>query len=384
MSDARTRALDDAFLAVVADWSAGGAGCDDVRFDELARETCAYQCERNAPYARYAASLGVDLAHPPATWRHIPAVPASAFKDATLATFEPLAAELVFHTSGTTVQTSGKHYIEHARLYDAALLAGFDRFMLPDRRKLRYLNLVPSPRLRPHSSLGYMLGHVSVLRGDGKAAYFLDDERVDVGGFGRTLETAIAQSQPVCIAGTAFAFLALLQALGTQGRTYVAPEGSRIMETGGFKGRTQRVERGELYARLETTLGVPQYAIVAEYGMTELVSQYYDAPDSRAAQTRIKVAPPWLRTLVVDADGQEVCDGDIGFLRHVDLGNRSSAVAIDTEDRGYRAQNGIVLLGRTLDAPLRGCSLDAEDLVARPWPAPLSPESHVSSSLRRI
>jgi hypothetical protein len=165
MQAARTRALDDAFLAIVADWRNGGPGCSDAQFDERARALCAYQLEFNAPYARFAKSLGFDVATPPAEWREIPAVPSSAFKDAALATFPVAGAEALFHTSGTTEQTPGKHYLERAALYDAALAATFDRFMLPDGARLRYLNLVPNPRLRPHSSLGYMMGHVSVLRG---------------------------------------------------------------------------------------------------------------------------------------------------------------------------------------------------------------------------
>jgi hypothetical protein len=356
MSDDRARMLDDAFLEIVADWRAGGLGCDDRRFEQHALALHAYQIERNEPYRRFAGP------REPAGWRDIPAVPASAFKDATLATFDIAQAELVFHTSGTTADRSGKHYIEHARLYDAALLAAFDRFMLAGRPKLRYLCLVPNPRWKTHSSLGYMMGHVAVLRGDGQVAYFLDDDGVDDTGFAHALEVAIAQAQPVCIAGTAFAFAALLDALESDGRRFDAAAGSRIMETGGFKGRTQVVERAELYARLEASLGIPQDAIVAEYGMTELLSQYYDAPQSRASATRVKVAPPWLRTLVVDTNGREVAAGEIGFLRHIDLANRSSVLAVDTEDRGYREGAGIVLLGRDAGAPLRGCSLDAEDL----------------------
>ena len=369
MKEARGRELDDAFLAIVADWARGGAGCDEARFDELARATCIYQLAYNPPYSRYAATLGVDIAHPPATWRDIPAVPASAFKDATLTTFSPEAAELTFHTSGTTAAIAGKHYIEHARLYDAALLAAFDRFMLADHAKLRYLNFVPNPRLRAHSSLGYMMGHVSVLRGDGKAQYLLDDDSgepcVDVDGFVRALERALADVQPVCIAGTAFAFVALLDALELDARRFGCPSGSRIMETGGFKARARAVERMELYARLEARLGIATTSIIAEYGMTELVSQYYDAQESRRADVRVKRAPPWLRTLVVDGHGREVPRGKTGFLRHVDLGNRSSVLAIETEDRGYASGDGIVLLGRALNAPLRGCSLDAEDLITR-------------------
>lgn len=364
MSDAQTRALDGAFLDVVADWNAGGPGCDDAAFDARALALYAYQVERNAPYRRYAESLGFGGARVPRSWREIPAVPASAFKDTELATFEPPHAELVFHTSGTTAAQSGKHYVEHARLYDAALLAGFDRFMLPDRAKLRYLNLVPNPRWKTHSSLGYMMGHVSVLRGEGKAAYFLDGDRVDTDGFARALSAAVADAQAVCVAGTAFAFVALLDALEAGGRTFAAPPGSRIMETGGFKGRTRAIERTDLYARLEAALGIAQSAIVAEYGMTELLSQYYDAPESRRSDVRVKVGPPWLRALVVDANGREVTHGETGFLRHVDLANRSSVTAVDTEDRGYRSGAGFVLLGRDTSAPRRGCSLDAEELGA--------------------
>ena len=357
--------LDDAFLAIVRDWSAGGVGCDEERFDGLALATFAYQRAHNAPYARYAETLGYDRDRMPTSWRDVPAVPSSAFKDATLATFDILGAELEFHTSGTTSESAGKHFIERAALYDAALLAGFDRFMLPDRPKLRYLNLVPNTRRHPHSSLGYMMGHVSVLRGDGKATYALEDGVVDVAVFSRALASACADGQAVCIAGTAFAFVALLEALEAEGTTFAAPSGSRIMETGGFKGRVRAIERDELYTRLEASLGITRREIVAEYGMTELVSQFYDSPESRDADVRVKVAPPWLRTLVVDERGNALPDGETGYLRHVDLGNRSSVLAVETEDRGYRSPGGgIVLLGRAIDAPARGCSLDAEDLRA--------------------
>jgi len=358
-------ALDEAFLCFVRAFARGEPSCDEEAFDRQARATFAYQLDHNQPYARFAAACGYGPRRLPASWREIPAVPAGAFKDAVLATFDPRRAERVFHTSGTTAQTAGKHYLERAALYDAALLAGFDRFVLPDRPKLRYLNLVPDPRTAVHSSLGYMMGHLSVLRGDGAAGWYLREDGVDADGFSKALTLAIAQRQPVCISGTAFAFVALLDALASAGVAFTAPPGSRIMETGGFKGRSRAVSREELYAELEARLGVPAEAIIAEYGMTELTTQYYDAPRRRSACTRIKVAPPWLRTLVVDGEGRELPPGEVGFLRHIDLGNRSSVVAVQTEDRGYASGEGIVLLGREIDAPARGCSLDAEDLLSR-------------------
>ncbi len=111
--------------------------------------------------------------------------------------------------------------------------------------------------------------------------------------------------------------------------------------------------------QLSETFAVPNERIIAEYGMTELTSQYYDDPQ------RVKRGPAWLRPRVVGPDGETLADGIVGALVHVDLGNRSSCVAIQTEDLGVATgERGIVLLGREDGAQLRGCSLDAEQLRA--------------------
>lgn len=363
MSDARM--LDERFLAIVADWAAGGAGCDEATFDALARDLFAYQVARNAAYARFAAALGFGADRLPAHWSEIPAVPTAAFKDATLATFDPSRAERVFHTSGTTAQRSGRHYVARLALYDAALLAAFDRFMLADGARLRYLLLVPDPRRNPHSSLGYMMERVAEARGDGRTGWFLQAERIAAEAFARAMRDAADQRQPVCVATTAFALVALLDALEGMGVRLAAAPGSRLMETGGFKGRSRTVERADLYRRTSRTLGIPEASIVAEYGMTELLSQYYDAPDSRGSRDRRKVGPPWLRACVVDASGQEIAvPHRIGYLRHVDLANRSSVLALQTEDRASFVDGGFVLIGRDAAAEPRGCSLDDEELLA--------------------
>jgi acyl-CoA synthetase (AMP-forming)/AMP-acid ligase II len=139
------------------------------------------------------------------------------------------------------------------------------------------------------------------------------------------------------------------------------------METGGFKGRTRVVERATLYREASERLGIPLDAIVAEYGMTELSSQYYDDPAGRnRIEPRVKVAPPWLRAIVVDGDGGPVPEGVVGAIRHVDLANRGSVIAVETEDLGALVgPAGLVLFGREQGAELRGCSLDAETLLAR-------------------
>jgi hypothetical protein len=344
----------------------GTYALDDAAFVALARDLLAHQLNANPPYAAFARARGVDLARLPERIEDIPAVPAAAFKDARLATFPPARTVAWFETSGTSRGRSGRHELDTTRLYEAALLASFDRMVLGDGARLRYLNLVPDPRERPHSSLGFMMGVVARERGDGGDGWFLHGDDLDVDGFVAAVARARAERVAVCVAATAFALVALLDALAERGVTLALPEGSRIMETGGFKGRTRVVARAELYRQAADRLGVPAGAIVAEYGMTELSSQYYDDPAGRdRIEPRPKLAPPWLRAIVVDGDGRPVAPGVVGAIRHVDLANRGSVIAIETEDLGALTGQALVLFGREQGAELRGCSLDAEALLAR-------------------
>ncbi len=358
-----TAELDAEILQAVGAWHVRGRQLGDAEFDDLALRILAYQLRYNLPYARYCASLGVSGRSLPATWEAIPAVPAAAYKEATLCTFDPAAAALAFETSGTTSGTGGRHYMERRDLYDAALLAGFDRFMLPDAARLRYFNLVPNPHDRPESSLGYMMARVAADRGDGETGWYLRGNRLFADAFVADIDDAVEREQPACIAGTAFALVRLLDDLEQRDRVFRLPAGSRIMETGGFKGRTRFVERGEFYRRLAASFGISEDRVVAEYGMTELTSQYYDR-NPGGPGGRVKAAAPWLRSRVVGPDGRRLPRGTVGALVHVDLANRSSCVAVATEDLGAEAGGGIVLLGRERGAQLRGCSLDAEALLA--------------------
>jgi hypothetical protein len=357
---AEAAALDGHVLAAISAYA-----LDDAAFDALACDVFAHQFRWNAPYRAYARSRGIRDDVLPRRAVEIPAVPAAAFKEAALCTFPPERAALWFETSGTTEGRSGRHYLESPRLYEAALVAGFDRALLADGARLRYLLLVPDPRERPRSSLGYMMATVAQARGDGGDGWFLHGDDLDVAGFCAAVAAARRDAIPVCVATTAFALVALLDALAERDADAALPAGSRVMETGGFKGRTRIVARDELYAQAARAFAIPSAAIVAEYGMTELSSQYYDTQATRSASRRIKTPVPWLRPIVVDPLGAPVTPGIVGAIRHVDCANRSSVVAIDTEDLGVLTPAGLLLLGREEGAALRGCSLDAERLITR-------------------
>jgi hypothetical protein len=131
------------------------------------------------------------------------------------------------------------------------------------------------------------------------------------------------------------------------------------------------VSRAAVLRSCWTALGIPAYSCVNEYGMTELCSQRYDSVlDDRfrgqSLEPRRLVAPPWLRTRVLDPDTlAPVAPGATGLLCHHDLANAGSVAVVLTEDLGRTVgDDGIELQGRVAGAPPRGCGLLLAELGA--------------------
>jgi hypothetical protein len=187
----------------------------------------------------------------------------------------------------------------------------------------------------------------------------------DLEGFRAALRAAEAAGEPVCLLGTAFGFVHWLDTYPNE-RYCLAP-GSRLMDTGGTKGRVRELPPADLYAAYERVFGIPAEHLVNEYGMTELSSQYYDVTlrtGSGLDHPRPKAGPPWLRTLVVDPESLwPLPDGEAGLLLHFDLANLDSVLAVQTEDLGRQTTEGLRLLGRATGAEARGCSLAVEELM---------------------
>jgi hypothetical protein len=180
---------------------------------------------------------------------------------------------------------------------------------------------------------------------------------LDLPGALEALRTAAGSGQPVLLLGTAFLYVALLDALKAGKERVKLPVGSCLFETGGYKGRTREVPKLELYAELAESFGLPPEAIVSEYGMSELSSQAYDGVAGQAG-ARVFRFPPWARARVVSPEtGCEVGEGECGLIRILDLANVYSVMAIQTEDLGVRRGEGVELLGRASGAGARGCSL---------------------------
>jgi len=67
---------------------------------------------------------------------------------------------------------------------------------------------------------------------------------------------------------------------------------------------------------------------------------------------------------VVDPETlREVPPGQAGLLRHCDLANAGSVMAIQTDDIGYATGTGFEITGRAPGAEARGCALALDEFL---------------------
>jgi len=344
---------------------------NDQYFDEWALRVFEYQFESNPTYSSYCQKKGVT----PSTlggWSEIPPVPTSAFKVAPLISGDPSLVQRVFRTSGTThgPQNRGEHHILDLELYRSSLLPNLRAHIYGDELNLRLLNLVPSPNEVPDSSLSFMLGEALSHLSDGDGGFFVrTNQGLDVDALGEAVTQATLEEKPIVLAGTAFAFVHWLDALAGSDCKFNLPPGSRILETGGFKGKSRTLSRPVLYEGLSKVFGVPIQWITNEYGMTELLSQFYEpmlTTSVKSLKDRRHIGPPWMRTRVLDPNTLDPMPaGEHGILCHYDLANAGSVMAILTEDLGsLDSEGGLLIAGRLQGAESRGCSLAMDELFS--------------------
>lgn len=332
----------------------------DGAFDELAAAAARFGYERVEPYRRLCDRRGVT----PATlddWRAAPAVPTSAFKSLRLAAAEPLE---TFRSSGTTrgAERRSVHYHPYPDLYRTVIDATFPAACLPaGSGRLPILSLIPDRATASDSSLSFMAAHVFERHAAPGSAWAVSSSGIDPDLACRWLRAQV-EDEAVLVLATALALVLLLDRLeGEAGDAIRLPPGSRVFETGGFKGRTLETSPDAVRRRARALLGLTPDAVVREYGMTELTSQAYSRPGGERLRT-----PPWMPFRVLDPDTlEEVEEGETGLLAFFDLANLGSVCHVLTEDLGVREGNAFRLLGRASGAELRGCSLTAEELGAR-------------------
>jgi hypothetical protein len=341
---------------------------NDAEFTELALDVFAYQYESVPMYRRFCDTRGAAPGSL-GSYEQIPALPADAFKHGLCEAERPVR---VFLSSGTTSGSDNRsrHALASLGTYKTAALAWFDAMVLPDAPgPLAVLVLGPTADTHPSSSLGQMFSWCVERCSNGTSLAALDhDGRVDAPAALDWLEARAAGSAPVLVLAVSSALTAVLEALRDRGSALRLPADSRVVDTGGRKGKARVLSSAGLLKATWRWLHVPAYLTVNEYGMTEMLSQFYDdALESRVAgrlSKRAKIAPPWVRTTIVDPVTLEPVEaGATGLLRHFDLANWESVSALQTLDLGRALGRGFELRGRAEGADARGCSALVAEIV---------------------
>jgi hypothetical protein len=346
---------------------------DDL-FNDLACAVFSHQYASCAPYRRYCVGRGVTP-DSLAGWEHIPAVPTEVFKSMDLFAFPSAEATTTFLTSGTRFGSRGRHLLRTDSTYLASLAPWLDRFLLcglPDGSLPRVFVLAPPRSADPGSSLSHMLQWAYDERGAPESRFFWSEDGPGLADCASALEAAASTNTPILLLATSGALEGLLDSTAA---SWTLPEGSVVMETGGPKASGMAFDRSALHSELSSRLGVPIAAVVSEYGMTELGSQGYSpswlrAVDPEAAlrwptlDPDLHVFPPWCRVRALSPDDLGVLPhGARGLLCYWDLSNIDSVLCVLTADEGVVEEAGVRMLGRSVAATPRGCSLAVEEIL---------------------
>lgn len=343
---------------------------DEDRFNELALREFKFQYDVNSVYREYCNnkdSCPDKVNH----WSEIPAIPTSSFKQQIVTSFPFKNAEMALLTSGTTnPDIRGRIYRDKSSLQ---IILKANRivtkaFLFPDTDRMRILLLVPSPKVAPTMAMAFGLEQLKNEFGTEDSDYFITPNGFETDALIKALREGEADGKPVTLVGATSGFVHFFNVCKQLRLKFSLPKGSRICDGGGYQGSFGDCPRQDFYQRCMEFLGVPSYFCVNTLGMSESGTNYFDNTiknhfDGLDEGERQKIAMPWTRTIVVGSKtGQRLPKGELGLIRHYDLSNRATVLAIQTDNVGYETDAGFEIVGRA-QGNLLGCGLESSSVT---------------------
>ena len=335
---------------------------NDIEFDRIALQQFAFQFAHNKPFAKFARARG-KTPRTVTSWTDIPAVPISAFKALEMTCCRPSEAQALFMTSGTTSSLSrGKIYHHSLSVYDASMRSNFSKRFMGGVERMQMGILYPTIEKMPNSSLAYYLNLAKRDFGKPDSSHLIGEVGIDFDRLIADLVRAETTRQPYALLGASFSLVHALDGLKERGFSVNLPTGSRILDTGGFKGQSRELTPNEFYNSLSNIFNVPRSHCINMYGMTELSTQFYD--NGNTDSPSVKSGPCWANSRVVNPlTGAEVPKGVSGVLVHTDLAHVNIVTTILTEDIGIETDDGFILLGRAAGTEAKGCSMAVDEFL---------------------
>jgi len=350
--------------AEVAGMIQAGPDGDPSPFDALALEIFAYQYANNALYREFADSRGVTPESASA-WTDIPAFPTGAFKGRLVASFPLQEAVMAQITRGSTSEDPGQIFRDEVgrELVLAANRTMTGHWLFPDLdrgRRCRLLILAPSPQIAPSMGMAIGMEETRKAFGTDDSVFLLGLTGIDIAGLIAALRQAESTGAPVALIGSTSAFVYFFAASKKRGLHFRLPEGSRLCDGGGYRGKFGEMTREGYYEMAEAILGVASHYCVNTLGMAESATNYFDdalrravtgsGDDQRAdaSRPRQKIPPPWARVSAVSVeDLSPLPHGEVGLLRHFDLANLPTVLGLQTDNVGVTYPGGgFEIMGR--------------------------------------
>tara|TARA_R110002167_G_scaffold1878_3_gene9261 strand:- start:3294 stop:4649 length:1356 start_codon:yes stop_codon:yes gene_type:complete len=360
MDSTEVQTPDQLAAAVMVLYEAGVEG-DRRAFEPLALAMFRYQYQANQPYRQFCDARGVSpdqVEH----WQQIPAFPTDAFKKELVTSFPKEEAVMAQLTSGTTANKRGQIFRDKLgrelvfaanRVMTAAYLFPDQALLEQQNRRCRVLILAPSPQMAPSMGMAMGMEETRVRFGAGNSQFLLTKSGIDIKTMIRALEECEASGQPVAFIGATGAFVYFFQACQKRGVSFRLPAGSRIGDGGGYRGRFGAVDRQAYYQMAEQVLGLSSDHCINVLGMAESATNFFenslrDRVQGAAASERRMIPPPWARTDVVDPVSLEpLAAGEVGLLRHFDLSNLPTVLAVQSDNLGVVHTDGsFQIIGR--------------------------------------
>ncbi|HET6720899.1 MAG TPA: acyl-protein synthetase [Rhodocyclaceae bacterium] len=378
---------------------AAGVDGDPAPFDRLALDLFAWQYANNGPYRVFCDGKSAT----PATvtdWREIPAFPTDAFKTGIVTSFPFEQAVMAQLTSGTTANRRGQIFRDAIgrELVLSANRVMTAAWLFPDfaqGQRCRILILAPSPEMAP--SMGMAIGMEETRKhfGTSDSRFLLDWSGLDIRALLQAFADAEGSGVPLAMIGSTSAFVFLFNSCRARGLSFRLPAGSRIGDGGGYRGKFGELSQEDFYRLAEEVLGIPASHCVNVLGMAESATNYFDntlraarrpspdaalqtpsaaglaapAPQGFSAVTknpaRRRFPPPWARTVAVDRVSLTALPpGEVGLLRHYDLINVPTVLAVQTDNLGYvNADGSFQIVGRARQENGRVAELPSERVV---------------------
>ena len=329
---------------------ASGVEGDPAPFEQLALDIFSYQYRNNLPYRAYCEASGKQIADV-RRWHDIPAFPTESFKNELETSFPIDEAVLANLTSGTTAIVRGQIFrdeIGRELVLDAnRIMTG--AYLFPDfaaGQRCRVLILAPSPEMAPSMGMAVGMDETRKLFGTADSRFLLSHSGIDVAALVEALTDSETSGVPVAMIGSTSAFVFFFNACKKRGVRFHLPAGSRIGDGGGYRGRFGELTQEDYLALAYEVLGIPASYCVNVLGMAESSTGFFDntlrnAVKGVPSRKRMRPNPPWVRTVAVSTDDlQPLPPGEVGLLRHYDLANLPTVLAVQTDNLGFTDEAG--------------------------------------------